>query len=306
VSILLGLPRDRRAIAALQLAAQFARSLREDLVVCTVVPAPWPPGVGRIDAEYQEHIDRLAAEAVESAREAVPSDVTATFHVERSRSIPGGLLDIAERFGAQLLVLGSAKGGGGLGRVAFGSVTERLLHSSPIPVAIAPRGFRCRPTARVTRVTAAYGASEESADLVVAAAGVASRLGVALRVASFAVRPRTPLTAGIGSRAEAAVLTEWSEDVARAQQKVLDRVAGLPEPPPSSAVIGRGTDWDDALEDVDWTEGDVLAVGSSSVGPVARVFLGSRSSKIVRSSPVPVVVVPRSAVEELADEAAGG
>ena len=305
MTVLLGLPRDRRAIAALQLAAQVARSLREDLAVCTVVPAPWPPGVGRIDAEYQEHVDRLAAEALESAREAVPADVSATFHVERARSIPGGLVDMAERFGAQLLVLGTAKGGG-LGRVAFGSVTERLLHSSPIPVAIAPRGFRCRPTARLTRVTAAYGASEESAELVVAAAAVASRLGVALRVASFAVRPRTPLTAGIGSRAEAAVMTEWSKDVARAQQEVLDRVARLPEPPPSSAVIGRGMDWDDALEDVDWAEGDVLAVGSSSVGPVARVFLGSRSSKIVRSSPVPVVVVPRGAAEELADEAAEG
>ena len=30
-------------------------------------------------------------------------------------------------------------------------------------------------------------------------------------------------------------------------------------------------------------------------GPVARVFIGSRSSKIVRHSPVPVVVVPREA-----------
>ena len=39
-------------------------------------------------------------------------------------------------------------------------------------------------------------------------------------------------------------------------------------------------------------EGEVLVVGSSRLGPVARVFLGSNSTKIVRSSPVPVVVVP--------------
>jgi len=34
------------------------------------------------------------------------------------------------------------------------------------------------------------------------------------------------------------------------------------------------------------------------------VFLGSRATKIVRHSPVPVVVVPRDVAEELAERAA--
>jgi hypothetical protein len=38
-------------------------------------------------------------------------------------------------------------------------------------------------------------------------------------------------------------------------------------------------------------------------GPIARVFPGSRATKIVRHSPVPVMVVPRGVVAELADEA---
>jgi nucleotide-binding universal stress UspA family protein len=63
-------------------------------------------------------------------------------------------------------------------------------------------------------------------------------------------------------------------------------------------VIGRGETWAEALDDVEWADGDVLVVGSSSLGPVARVFLGSRSAKIVRHSPVPVVVVPRRALED--------
>ena len=48
----------------------------------------------------------------------------------------------------------------------------------------------------------------------------------------------------------------------------------------------------------------MLVVGSSSIGPIARVFLGSRSAKIVQHAPVPVVVVPRGVVAELAGEAA--
>jgi len=47
----------------------------------------------------------------------------------------------------------------------------------------------------------------------------------------------------------------------------------------------------------------VLVVGSSSIGPIARVFLGSRATKIIRHSPVPVVVVPRGRAEELASDA---
>jgi nucleotide-binding universal stress UspA family protein len=47
----------------------------------------------------------------------------------------------------------------------------------------------------------------------------------------------------------------------------------------------------------------VLVVGSSSIGPLARVFLGSRATKIVRHAPVPVVVVPRGVASELAEEA---
>jgi nucleotide-binding universal stress UspA family protein len=60
--------------------------------------------------------------------------------------------------------------------------------------------------------------------------------------------------------------------------------------------VGHGATWEEAIEDVDWEPGDVLVVGSSSSGPVARVFLGSRAAKIVRQSPVPVVVVPREAL----------
>ena len=86
---------------------------------------------------------------------------------------------------------------------------------------------------------------------------------------------------------------------------MLDEVADLPEAPRDlEAVIGRGRSWDDALEDIEWEDGDVLVVGSSSMGPVARVFLGSRANKIVQHSPVPVVVVPRGVAAELADEAA--
>jgi nucleotide-binding universal stress UspA family protein len=61
-------------------------------------------------------------------------------------------------------------------------------------------------------------------------------------------------------------------------------------------VVGRGASWEEAIDYVEWRDGDVLVVGSSSTAPPARVFLGSRASRIVRHSPVPVIVVPRQDV----------
>jgi nucleotide-binding universal stress UspA family protein len=195
MTVLVGLPRDERAAAAVHLGVMLARSLDEDLLVCTVVPPPWPPGMARIDAEYQEYLDRSAQDAIEEARRLVPADRTADYVVARARSTSAGLLEVARERGARLLVLGSSTAGV-LGRVAFGSVADRLLHSSPLPVVLGPRGFRCRPDAAVRRVTAAFGATEGADELVVAVAGVAARAKAALRVASFAVRPRGPRRAG--------------------------------------------------------------------------------------------------------------
>ena len=271
------------------------------------MPPTWPAGIGRIDAEYQEFLDQEAEAALTEAREAAARRRrSAEFVVSRARSAASGLQQLAEERAAAMIVLGSSTAGV-LGRVAFGSVAERLLHTSPVPVALAPRGFRAAPDSVVGEVTAAFGGAGHDAELVVAVAGVAARAGAALRVASFGVRPRTPLTAGIGSHAEDGIVEEWARDVTAAQQAALTAVADLPAPPRAvSATVGRGRDWATALESIGWKDTDVLAVGSSSEGPLERVFVGSRSSRIVRHSPVPVIVVPRGSAAALAAQAEEG
>jgi nucleotide-binding universal stress UspA family protein len=143
----------------------------------------------------------------------------------------------------------------------------------------------------VSRITVAFGGA---AEVAVAAADVAARLSAPLRLASFAVRPRAPYTVAVGREADDAMLAEWIDGIGAAAQAALGEIGRREAVPPAlDAVVGRGESWQEALEDVEWEEGDVLVVGSSSSGPLARVFLGSRSAKIVRHAPVPVVVVPR-------------
>jgi nucleotide-binding universal stress UspA family protein len=303
MSLLVAFAPDGRGRAVLHLAAMLARSADDDLVVCAVVPAPWYPSPARVDAEYREYLQQAAERALDGARSRLPADLPATFVVHHARSAPAGLLEVAEEHDASLIVVGSSSAGG-VGHVTLGSASSRLLHSSPVPVAVAPRGFRCPPDARVARVTAAFGGSEGAENLVIAAAGVAAGVGAGLRLASFVVRARPPYTSGVGTEADEAMVADWVREIEAAGRAALEKVSDLPAVPRDlETVVGRGESWEEGLEDVEWQGGDVLVVGSSSIGPVARVFLGSRATKIVQHSPVPVVVVPRGAVAELADEA---
>lgn len=277
----------------------LARSSGNDLVVASVVPAPWIPGMAKVDAEYREYLDETAQAALERARANLPGDQKATFVRHSARSAAVGLLELAERHAADVIVLGSSSHGS-FGHIALGSVTDRLVHSSPVSLALAPRGFRCKPDQKIVRATAAFGGSQSADNLVVAAGRVAASVGAALRIASFAVWSRPAYTTRLGTDSEDAVLDEWTLTMERAASEAVAAVEGLDPSPPVETLIGNGTSWAEAIDDIGWGDGDVLVVGSSDLGPVAQVFLGSRATKILRHSPVPVFVVPRDRSEELA------
>ncbi len=228
MTMVVGFAPDGRAHAVLHLAAMLARSGGEELVVCAVVPAQWPPSPAKVDAEYQTYLQGAADNALSRARGRLPADVPASFEVVHARSAAAGLLEVAERVDASLIVVGSAAEGGS-GMVAVGSASARLLHSSHVPVALAPRGFRVGAAARVARVTAAYGGTDD--DLVVAAAGVAARVGAALRIASFSVRPRAPYTVAVGTEADDSMTAQWVDEISARAGAVLDEVADLPFSP---------------------------------------------------------------------------
>lgn len=303
MTMIVGCAPDQRSTAALHLAAMLARSSGDDLVVCAVLPTRWIPGMARIDAEYQQQLVSDAERALEHAESELGDDVRARFVRHNARSAAVGLLEQAEKENANVLVLGSSSAGA-FGHVVLGSVTDRLLHSSPVSLALAPRGFRCRPGTEVDRVTVAYGGGEAES-IVAAAAAIATSVRASMRIASFAVWSRPAYTTTLGTDPEDLVLEEWIASVEATVSKALTRVEGLARGPVDvETVVGHGQAWEDALEDIVWSDRDLLVVGSSELGPVAQVFIGSRASKIVRHSPVPVIVLPRARAEELAEMAA--
>ncbi|WP_163506945.1 universal stress protein [Fodinicola acaciae] len=303
MTVVVGLPRGQRASAALHLAALLARSSGDSLVVCAVAPAAWPPGPARVDEEYQQYVEKTNREALESAGLVLPSDLDIILESTRARSVPAGLLETAAKHRARVLVLGSTSVGR-VGRVSLGGVADQVLHSAPVPVALTPYGFRAEPDTTVRRITASYGATSGADQFAIAAAELAIELNAALRLASFAVRPGPVVSAGVGLHAEDTVVGEWRDHIEQLHHRALTRLASRPAVPRSvDTAVGFGADWREAVADIGWSTGDLLAVGSSSVGPLSRVFLGSRASKIVRNSPAPVLVLPRGAVDDLTDRA---
>jgi nucleotide-binding universal stress UspA family protein len=292
VTVLVGYLAGKGGISALNLGVEAARTLRTSLSVVTVVPRPWTtPSPARIDAEYAQYADRLAADSAAQARECVASlatDLEVSFHKYAHRSASGGLLDAVRELDAQALVLGSAADGS-LGQVVIGSTADRLLHSSPVPLAISPRGYRGSKTHGLTRITCAYPGTPESRHVVERVATLAADLDVPMRVITFAVRGRTMYPPEVGLHAEDSILQSWAS-AARETLASLKSDGIVGDDVELQVVTGNG--WDQALDAAEWLDGELLALGTSPQGAIARVFLGSKGTKIVRHSPVPVLVLP--------------
>jgi nucleotide-binding universal stress UspA family protein len=118
MTIVVGIPPEKRGRAAVHLAAILARSAGDDLILGAVVPRPWPPSPARVDAEYRAHFERAAEEALQQASAQLPADIASTALVHHARSAPAGLLEVADQNDASVIVVGSSSAGV-VGRVAW-------------------------------------------------------------------------------------------------------------------------------------------------------------------------------------------
>jgi nucleotide-binding universal stress UspA family protein len=291
MTIIAGFSSSRQGTAPLNLAAQISRWTGEKVVAAAIVERPWPAKDDPIEGEYLRYVTAQASRALDGVVGQLPDDLDIPTVVHQSSSIPTGLLDLVAAHNASLVVVGSSSSGL-LGRVALGSVTERLVHTAAVPVAIAPRGYPLGPEP-IRRLTAAYGGEADLNGLIAAAAELAKQWPVQLRIVSFTVRPVTVFSGSIEPSAEDLVVRQWARRTVDDITKQLNDVRARVAVPDVDVVVGSGHDWREAVESVSWEAGDMLLLGSGAAGQAAHVFLGSAASKILRHAPVPVMIVPR-------------
>ena len=292
MNYLVGLTADRGGRDALALGRMLVRSGDVTLIVCIVLPEVWGhPSLARVDAEYAAFLEQYAQDTIAEAREFVGDAVRVEYVSRSARTATEGLITTATETDAALVVLGSARHGP-FGRFAVGSVTNEMLHAASVPVVLTPRGYSPSSDARLRRVTCAFAGSTRSRTPFDAAVQLSMRHDVPLRLITLVVRDRQMYPSQVGYDAERLVAQQWRAQAEEAQKRTL---ATLPDNVAVEAGVVSGRNWEDALDSLPWEEGEVLVVGSSRLGPIKRVFLGSNSTKIVRSSPVPVLVIPRGA-----------
>lgn len=266
------------------LAGALAKTFDATVDVVLVVREEYPDGhPGR--AEYQQLLVRKGEEWVAQAVAALAEvGVTSTPYVLVGDSYSESLIAFAEEKNSDLIVIGGARDGIFGGHV-IGSVAGALLHCSPIPVALAPRGYSEDPPDTITSVTAAVPTRAGDDNPLPFAITLASASGVSIRMLSLV-------------SAENLSHHESPKDlrqvqVSAAEANLVVAARALPDAPEIESLVADGSTLESALKKLNWDSSDVLVVGSSRFAAPKRLFLGSTAARILAGVDAPVVVVPR-------------
>ena len=267
---------------ALALGARFAQAPGAELDIVLVLHAGERATLTPADPGYDNFLHSLAEEWFVAALRLVPAGISAHTHIEYADSFTQGLLVAAERLQADVVVVGAASHGL-LGRFAIGSVAGGLLHSSKVPVALAPEGTRLLgPSEPISRITCAVGTKVGAAGVLTAGIRLALTVDAPLRLVSLVAIDRP------GDSAEATQLA------AAHAQEVLDYATEhLIDGVDVTASVASGRSIEHAVRGLHWERAELCIVGSSRLAQPHRIFLGSIAAKMLRELPVPLLVVPR-------------
>jgi nucleotide-binding universal stress UspA family protein len=269
---------------ALAFATRIAQSTGASLRLVAAFPYSDVPsrGANRTYREYlradaQALLDRVAAgvDGIRTSTEAIPDP-----------SPPRALHAVSERDGVALVVVGSTRRGP-TGRVVPGSTGERLLHGSPCPVAVVPRGYAA--AGPIGTVGVGYDGSDESEAALAAAYEVARRFDAGLRVirifdASVVATPALMTVPGPYGNVH--------EDYEALQREGLDEaVAAMPSDVRVETGFVAGSAGPELAAQSESV--DLMLVGSRGYGPRAAVLLGGVTHTLIRKAACPVVVLPR-------------
>jgi nucleotide-binding universal stress UspA family protein len=267
------------------LASALAKTFDATVDVVLVVRQELPDGhPGR--AEYQQLLVERGEDWISRAIDRLTANgVSASSTVLVGESFAESLVGFAEQKHSDLIVVGGARDGF-FGGHTIGPVTGALLHSSPIPVALAPRGYADDPDEKFVAVTAAVPTRLGDDNPLPFAITLASAANLAIRMLSLVSSEN--LTEAANAR-EVRQLQR-----AAAEENLAVAARALPDAPEIESLVADGMTLESALKKLRWDDGDLLVVGSSRFAAPRRIFLGSTAARILAGVDVPVIVVPKA------------
>jgi nucleotide-binding universal stress UspA family protein len=265
------------------LAAVLAKTFDAAVDVVLIVREELPDGhPGR--AEYQQLLVTKGENWVAAAvADMADAGVQAGASVLVGESFAESLIEFAESKSSDMIVVGGARDGF-FGGHTIGPVAGALLHCSPIPVALAPRGYGEEPPEKVTEITVAVPTTDRTDNPLPIALTLASAASLPIRMMSLVTIENTDTASRDESR---------RAQVQSAEQNLLLAARSAPEAPDIQSLVADGSTLESALRKLKWAPGDLLVVGSSRFAAPRRIFLGSTAARILAGVDVPVIVIPR-------------
>lgn len=293
MKIVIGAMPDDSGDDALTLGSILCRALGAEPLLVHVHPAAFNyVSQAHVDAEWSAYLHEQAEEVLAGAAEQMMTKL-GWDHVETAvgahRSSGQGLADVASAANAEMIVIGSAPGGS-VGRFQIGSTADKLLHGSPVPVAVAPSGYRRQAPDQLGRVVVGYQDTSESRRALATGAEIAETAGVPLDVLTILVRHRM-YGSKLGGAAEAGIIDELRQHTEASQRDALAGVTLHHEPRILTAVADSPIA---AMQRIEWEGDELLVLSSAHGGHLQRVFLGDMTYKLLRATPVPTIILPRS------------
>jgi len=265
-------------------------------VVTTARLGAAPPIDRRFDVEQREAVRDYLARVERAERARTTLEVTT---VLREGAAASEIVTQATEGGSDLIVM-TTHGRGGLDRLWLGSVADRVIRESGVPVLlIRPGESPVAGAVSLARVVVGV-AGEDADDRVVASAVDVTGLAdthyllvhalpqlATLTAVDLALGPPPDEMSGVpaspdeGHTHSATRYLEWMAGPLRARGARVD-----------TQVVAARTPARALAEAAHAMHADLVAVGTAARAPLVRLFLGSTADKVVRTAPCHVLVCP--------------
>jgi nucleotide-binding universal stress UspA family protein len=229
-------------------------------------------------------VGEVALERVEKRARAAGVGTVET--VEREGAPHREILSYVEEAGIDLLVMGT-HGRKGLDRYLLGSVTEKVVRASPVPVLSVKRKGASQPPIEYSDVLIPTDGSEGAEAAVDHGIAFAETVGADVHGLSVTDVRATVPNVDVGSQTEVHDLLEAEGERATDYVDTQGSEAGLDV---TTAVV-RGTPYAQIREYVAEHDVDLIAMGTHGRTGLERYLLGSVAEKVVRTADVPVLTV---------------
>jgi nucleotide-binding universal stress UspA family protein len=267
---------------ALELGVALARATGTELRICLVLQrlSAVPAKIHASHSDYEAILADQGRQWLDEAVGWVPDDIAATTHVLWADSASEGLIAAAADLESDRIVVGASRSGL-LNRFTIGSVANALLHASPVPVALAPRGYRA--PAELTRIACAVGTRPGWEALLESLAAFTEGLRLDLRFVTL-----VEVDAAHEGQAPAADSAAHLDSVLAHYERHSSGHGVI------TTEVGTGKNVEEAVEALQWRPDELVFVGSSRLAAPRTIFLGITAHRMLRALPVPLVVVPVS------------